>query len=187
MFVSVEGLDGSGKTTASKIVADMIRSQGKDLLLIEHPGDGFLGRSCKRFLTKEGIPASLAAAAFLSAEMFLSSFRIRKSENSLVVRYTLSAYYLPDPVAKPIFRMFSAVMPVPDAIVFIDLDPEIAVGRSESRGKEREMFENIGSMREIREKILSVPGLIVVDGSGTPEKTAELIVEAIGKAPGNIF
>ncbi len=186
--MSIDGLDGSGKTTASKILADMIRREGQEILLLEHPGEGFLGRTCRRFLLKDGIPASFAAAAFLSSEMFLNAFRIKKSRNALAVRYTLSAYYLPDPIAEPVFRLFSSVMPRPDAMIFIDLDPETAMERAGSRGNEREMFENLGSMKEMRERILSVPGLTVIDGSGTPEETAERMMKAMSiDSAGNIF
>jgi dTMP kinase len=79
-------------------------------------------------------------------------------------------------------------MPRPDAMIFIDLDPETAMERAGSRGNEREMFENLGSMKEMRERILSVPGLTVIDGSGTPEETAERMMKAMSiDSAGNIF
>ena len=188
MFASIDGLDGSGKSTASKILAEKLRREGTDVMLLEHPGNGFLGRTCRRFLVRKGIPASLSAAAFLSLEMFLNSFRIRRSGNAISVRYTLSAYYLPEPIADPVFRIYSAVMPRPDAMLFIDVDPAVAAERTESRGGEREMFENAVSMREVRGRILSVPGVTAVDGSGTPEETAELLLQALRAVfPSNIF
>ena len=49
------------------------------------------------------------------------------------------------------------------------------------------MFENRESMEEIRSRILSEPGVIVVDGSGTPRETASLILLELEGSRSNIF
>ncbi len=188
MFLSIDGLDGSGKSTVSQELADMMLRESREVVVIEHPGEGILGRTCKRLLLKEGLPAALFAAGFLSTEMFLSSFRIRKARGDVIsVRYTMSAFYLPKPVYRVVYKAFSAVMPRPDAMFFVDVDPETAMERVSSRGEDLEMFENRGSMEEIRRRILSEPGVIVVDGSGTPKETASLILSKLEDSRSNIF
>ena len=188
MFLSIDGLDGSGKSTVSQELAGMMLRESREVMVIEHPGEGLLGRTCKRLLLKEGLPAALFAAGFLSTEMFLSSFRIRRARSDVVaVRYTLSAFYLPKPVYRIVYKAFSAVMPRPDAIFFVDVDPETAMERVSSRGEDLEMFENRESMEEIRSRILSEPGVIVVDGSGTPRETASLILLELEGSRSNIF
>ena len=180
MFLSIDGLDGSGKSTASEVLADALRSEGREVMLVEHPGKGLLGRTCRRLLLKEGLPAALFAAAFMSAEMLLGSSRIRKADCDVIaVRYTLSAMYLPSPMDAAVFRLFSAVMPRPDAMLFVDVAPEVAMGRVSSRGKELEMFENRESMEEVRRKALAVPGVVPVDGSGSPEDVARRMLAAL--------
>ena len=188
MFLSIDGLDGSGKSTVSRALAGMLEGRSGSVLLVEHPGEGLLGRTCRRLLLKDGLPAALFAAAFLSAEMLLGSRRIRKAGCDVVaVRYTLSAFYLPGPLCRPMYRAFSAVMPVPDAMVFVDVDPETAMERVSSRGSAVEMFENRESMEEVRRRVLSEPGVVVVDGSGTPEEVARDILEKVAESCSNLF
>ncbi len=188
MFLSIDGLDGSGKSTVSRDLADALRERGRDVTVMEHPGDGFLGRTCKRLLLKKGLPAALFAAAFLSTEMFLGSFRIRRSESDVIaVRYTLSAFYLPSPVYRIVYRLYSAFMPRPDVMFFVDVDPETAMERVSSRGDDLEMFENRESMEEIRRRILSEKGVVAIDGSGTPEETASEMIAYLDNFCSNIF
>ena len=85
------------------------------------------------------------------------------------------------------YRAFSTVMPVPDAMVFVDVDPETAMERVSSRGSAVEMFENRESMEEIRRRVLSEPGVVVVDGSGTPEEVARDILEKVAESCSNLF
>ncbi len=188
MFLSIDGLDGSGKSTVSHELADMLENRGRSVAVMEHPGEGFLGRTCKRLLLKKGLPAALFAAAFLSTEMFLGSFRIRKAEGDIIaVRYTLSAFYLPSPVYRIVYKSYSAFMPRPDVMFFVDVDPRTAMDRVSSRGDDLEMFENRESMEEIRRRILSEKDAIVIDGSGTPEETAAKMMAHLENFCSNIF
>jgi len=188
MFLSIDGLDGSGKSTVSHELAEMLEKRACDVRIVEYPGEGLLGRTCKRLLLREGLPATLFAAAFLSTEMFLGSFGIRKTTCDVIaVRYTLSAFYLPRPLYKVVYKTYSAFMPRPDVMFFVDVDPKTAMERVSSRGDDLEMFENVESMEEIRRRVLSEPGVAVIDGSGTPKETASKMIAHLENSCSNIF
>lgn len=50
MFIVFEGLDGSGKTTQAKRLADFLTNLGKDVLLTREPGGTELGEQVRKIL-----------------------------------------------------------------------------------------------------------------------------------------
>lgn len=174
MLCAIDGLDGSGKTTVSRLVADILRSHGYDPVVREHPGEGILGRACRRMLLKEGNLALAGASALMVAELLVSGMRIRMDPDGchVVVRYDLSACFLPDRVSGFALRAMRVMLPRPDMTVMIDVEPDVALGRIDGRGGDTEMFENAESMKRVRRRMASAPGVVVLDGSRPPGETA---------------
>ena len=50
LFVAVEGIDGTGKTTQAKVLASWFERQGYEVVLTSEPSQGPLGR-----LVREGL------------------------------------------------------------------------------------------------------------------------------------
>jgi dTMP kinase len=50
VFVTFEGLDGSGKTTQANLLADTLRSEGHDVVATREPGGTPLGEEVRRLL-----------------------------------------------------------------------------------------------------------------------------------------
>ncbi len=168
MFWAIDGLDGSGKSTAAEGLAGYLQSEGREVVLIEHPSTGIAGSLCRRLLLKEGTSAKMFSAVFLFMDMIGTGICMRRhrGKDVIVVRYALSACYLPRPFSFVLYRVVSAVLPRPDASILMDVDPEVALGRVSSRGGELEMFENLTSMEHVRSRMLSVSDdLIVIDAN----------------------
>ena len=55
MFISFEGIDGSGKSTQARMLADRLRQAGHDVVLTREPG-GAPGAEEIRRLLVEGDP-----------------------------------------------------------------------------------------------------------------------------------
>ena len=55
MFISFEGIDGSGKSTQARLLADALRADGRDVVLTREPG-GSPGAEEIRRLVLEGDP-----------------------------------------------------------------------------------------------------------------------------------
>lgn len=47
-FITLEGMDGSGKSTQAKLLADYLREKGEKVLLTREPGWGELGKAIKQ-------------------------------------------------------------------------------------------------------------------------------------------
>jgi dTMP kinase len=55
LFISFEGIDGSGKSTQARLLADHLRKQGRDVVLTREPG-GSEGAEEIRALVLQGDP-----------------------------------------------------------------------------------------------------------------------------------
>ena len=66
MFITFEGVDGSGKTTQAERLAESLRADGHDVLTTREPGGTQLGEEIRRLLL-EGVEMSSWAEATLFA------------------------------------------------------------------------------------------------------------------------
>lgn len=50
MFITLEGIEGCGKTTQAGLLSDFLRERGKDVVLTREPGGSRLGHDLRRIL-----------------------------------------------------------------------------------------------------------------------------------------
>ena len=67
MFISFEGIDGSGKTTQARLLADWLRVEGRDVVTIREPGGTPLGERIRELLLAQGDVSPWAEAALFAA------------------------------------------------------------------------------------------------------------------------
>ena len=60
MFITFEGIDGSGKSTQARLLSERLKSQGRDVILTREPG-GAPGAEDIRKLLVEGDPGRWSA------------------------------------------------------------------------------------------------------------------------------
>ena len=167
-LIVIEGLDGSGKSTQTPILADELRGQGKDVHVVSFPDYAsdssmlvrmYLGGA---FGKKPGDVNAYAASSFYAVDRYASyvqhwkEFYERSDSVIIATRYVSSneihqlakldrgdwTDYL-DWVEE--FEYGKLGIPHPDLVLYLDIKYEIAMdlvsGRSESTGQKKDIHE----------------------------------------------
>ena len=177
----IDGMDGSGKSTVSQMLAEELRSRGRRVLVLEHPNRSIaIGRLEGRLLLVDNRPALIMSSCLYILDIVRSVGVMKRSrrryDDVIFVRYIMAVSYLPDRFAALAYRIFDNVLPTPDVRILVDIDERTALSRIESRGEELERFESLENLRETRTRMLEMSeGWIVIDNSRGQEEIGEAI------------
>ena len=189
LFITIEGIDGAGLTTQTNILADRIRSLGKEVLVTKEPTSGPIGQVIRRVLSGELKHEPCVLALLFAADRayhYSSEILPALLRGQVVIsdRYILSslAYqglFLPISWIKEV----NSCSPTPDLCILIDVDESTARERIEKRGDQMEIFERKGEAELIRRNYLELakefPWVKVVDGKGSVDRVANLIWKVV--------
>lgn len=191
MFFVFEGIDGSGKSTQARMLAEQLRVAKREVLLVREPGGTELGEKIRDLLFEPG-SESLAGETelflFMAARSHLVKTRIAPAllSGSFVIsdRFLWSsvAYQgAAGPVAPhEILRMGAlAVKDAPVARTFvIDMDPKLALARATVRNRMEE--RGLGFQERVRDgfrQLVAEHGAdhgagtaVLIDGDGSQEE-----------------
>ena len=156
IFITFEGIDGSGKSTQVKYLANRLMTLGREVVLTREPG-GSTGAEEIRSLVLEGAPERWSAETeillFTAArrdhmeklilpaledgkivicDRFADSTRIYQGLTRGDLRSTVDS--LTDLMIKR----------QPDLTILIDMDPELGHRRAKARNTKEERFEDFG-------------------------------------------
>jgi len=188
VFVVVEGIDASGKTTQALRLRERLEEKGYTVYARFHPaGDNWAGVRARRFLLAEGRSAHFAAAMFYIADVIMSVILTpwRANDYVIYVRYLMGTAYLPFPLGAFAYHFFATFLPRPKHTVFLDIDPQEAHRRVALRESDREMFESQEQLVKIGSRALKLArsnGWTIVDATGTVGVIGERIWAELRKA-----
>ena len=194
LFIVIEGIDGTGKSTQSKRLAEWFRSRGREVVLSREPTDGPWGKKLRESATTGRLSAEEELECFLNdrREHVEMSIKPALAEGKVVI---LDRYYFStmayqgargfDPAE--IRRHNEAFAPQPDRLLILDLSVESAHGRIGARGDTANEFEQRDTLTRCREIFLSLrdePFACVIDAEPTlNEVTADILSVVTAKFP----
>jgi dTMP kinase len=181
LFIVLEGIDGSGKTTQVKLLAVWLREQGREVLETFEPTHGPYGLKYRAWARGE-----LAEKPETVLRWFIEDRRehvarviqpaLSRGEVVLCDRYAAStrAYQAAQGVDRALLgRMLDAEsFPGPDATLWLRVPVEIAIKRMGAAATER--FERADFLAGVDAEYARL-GLEPIDAAGSPEQVqAEL-------------
>lgn len=191
IFIALEGIDGSGKSTQTKLLTEQLTNQGHKVYSTFEPTNNQIGKLIRDILkgnTKADyrIIAGLFVADRLDHLLNEEYGIVKKLEEGYTVimdRYYFSSYAYQgahmdiDWVIQA--NAMSASILRPDVNIFIDVAPEISMQRLHANRDNIELFETLDNLKLVRskymeafEKLKGDEHIYSVDGNRTPELIA---------------
>jgi len=188
IFIVVEGLDGSGKTTQAKILASRLSRTHKALYTAE-PSLGKVGTFIRNsILYGEKRPPTAVEALLFAAdriEHVQNEVLPALEEGQIVVsdRYLHSslAYQGSAGLSLEWIESINRHALKPDLALFIDVDPEAVFHRLKLRKSVMENLETQRRVREIYLRFVEKGDLVRIRGDKTKSKVADEIFTVVNK------
>lgn len=144
-FVTFEGIDGSGKSTISKLVYEKMKKSGYDVVLTFEPTDSYIGKMVQRCIETNSDPFITAFTFIADRIDHCKKIKNWLDESKIVLcdRYAESTYayqgaQLEGLIDNPIFwlkDLSKGRILVPDRTFVFVIDPEVSLGRIQNRSK----------------------------------------------------
>jgi len=186
-FMCVEGLDGCGKTTQTKILVKELKKMGYEAIYTAEPSHGKIGRFIKRYCLHGGKRVSSIVEALLFA-----ADRYEHVENEVVPalkmgkivvsdRYVYSslAYQGAAGLSLDWIRKINQHALTPDLAIYIDVEPEIVVKRLKPKKSVMENLETQRKVREVYMHFVESGELVRVNGNKPIEEVAKEILSIV--------
>jgi dTMP kinase len=156
LFLSFEGIDGSGKSTQARLLEDHLRAQGRDVVLTREPG-GSAGAEEIRALVLQGDPDRWSAETEI---LLFTAARRDHMERTILPALAEGKIVICDRFADStrmyqghsrgdlravVDQLHTLMIPWdPDRTILIDMDPTVGLARAKSRNSVEERFEDFG-------------------------------------------
>lgn len=201
LFLTFEGIDGSGKSTQARMLADHLRDSGHEVVLTREPG-GSPGAEEIRSLVLEGDPERWSAETEI---LLFTAARRDHLERTIEPALKAGKVVICDRFADST-RMYQGLSRgdlrgivdklhslmigrEPDMTLLIDMDPETGLSRAKGRQGTEERFEDFGPalQQKMRAGFLALATEFserfrVVDGNRDMDSVAQDVTEIVTAA-----
>lgn len=183
-FLTLEGGEGAGKSTAARFIADWLQAQGREVVLTREPGGSPLAEAIRQVVLSswdEGVPAETEVLLMFAARAahLATTIRPALARGAVVIsdRFVDASWaYQGAGRGVPAARLAELESFVlgelrPDLTLVFDLPPEQGLARAHSRGDaNRFEGEALAFQRRVRQAYLdraqAAPGRYAVINAG---------------------
>jgi dTMP kinase len=144
-LIVLEGIDKAGKETQGKMLLDFFAVEGIKAVYFEQPSsNNIIGRTIKKFLNMElEIESGEAVALLYTADRHEQLKKeiipaLKKGKFVILDRYyysTIAYQNVLYKVNESWIRALNALVPTPDVVILLDIDPETSVERTAKMGE----------------------------------------------------
>lgn len=189
-FFVFEGIDGSGKTTVSKRVSEILNTKSIPNVWHREPTDSEFGKKIREFLQEkiklnpeEQLKLFLSDREVSVNETILPSLKNGKSIVQDRYYFSTAAYQGRDEehAADILYMNEDKGFPEPNRVYFLDLSPEEALERRVTRGGNKEVFDEQLEQTRIYQNYLAIlpESTIFVDATADLDEVVNFCVEDI--------
>jgi len=164
-FIVIEGLDGSGKSTAARLLAERIKLNGAPCHITKEPTKSQIGMLIRSVLAGDD-PNFYSALPFLFAADRLLHIKgellpALESCNVVCDRYYYSNMAYQSSTPESLERAVSLNQPAmnlcrPDITFFINVSPAECMRRIEARGERVSIFESLPKLEYLHDRYIAV-------------------------------
>ena len=192
LFIALEGIDGSGKSTQLTLLTKKLEAAGHKVHATFEPTNRPIGAMIRTILkgdthTDDRVIAGLFVADRLDHLLNKENGIIKKMEEGYTVicdRYCFSSYAYQGTHMSMDWviaaNSMSASILKPDVNVFIDIDPKVSMERITNNRETIEIYETLENQKKVRAKFYEAfdrmkdkENIFIVDGNRAAEMVAD--------------
>ena len=164
-FITFEGIDGSGKSTISKLVYDKLKSEGHDVVLTYEPTDTEIGKYVQKCIKTKNDPFVTAFTFIADRMLHCKQIKQWLDEGKIVLcdRYAESTYsyqgvqlknQINDPM-KWLQKLSENRILMPDRTFLFIIHPKESLARIQQRD-ELIPFEHVSFLEKVHSNYLKI-------------------------------
>lgn len=164
IFAAVEGTDGSGTTTCSKLLVKTMNEMGHEAIWTKEPSDGVIGRHIRRILKKEEAAVEEGMFSLFLADRhdhIASTIKphLEQGDSVIVDRYAYSTWvYQQDDYDPFLIEYMQRRCLVPDVVFVLHCPVEECMRRLGDRSL-IERYETEGLQKRYHDRYENIPRL----------------------------
>lgn len=174
-YIVLEGIDGSGTTTQSKIAADWLRTRGVGVVETHEPTDGILGKIIRKALQRQMPGREGEELTPQEFALLFATDRVHHTYGLVVPELENGQWVVSDRCYLSSFayqsigcdldwvRAINRYAPRADLLLLLDVDAATAYGRLGKRTL-YEIFERPDRLAAIRDRYLEIADLLKREG-----------------------
>jgi len=194
LFVVLDGIDGSGTTTHSKLLYGFLQLFNFKVYLTQEPSNNEIGLLLRKFLKNRDIPPSTDALMFAADRdlHYRSEIKPKLDQGYIVIsdRYIESSLIYQSLQSEEIsldwVKSINKFAGPPDVTIILDIDPKISLSRKTQDSLEK--FEDTIFLDKVRELYISranTNGYVVINSDDiievVQEKIQQVVLETLKK------
>ena len=183
VFICIEGIDGSGKTTQAHRLVKTLKKKGYDAVYTTEPSKGIFGKIIRKHILQGNnrVPTVVEAMLFAADRVnhVDNEIKLLLKAKKIVIcdRYVYSsiAYQGASNLNQEWIKEINRHAIKPDLAIYIDVPPETVINRIKRRKSVMETLQTQKNVRKLYLKLVEEKQLVMVYGNASIREVAKTI------------